>query len=269
MPKSPDHSVIAGNREAWNHSAEYHRNSGAWQKLLTEVSASGFSCFDPVITQLLNKVGITGKAIIQLGCNNGRECLSLMGLGARIAVGVDQSSAFLSQARELAALSPHDSEFVEADIHDLPQALHTRFDVALITIGVLNWMPDLSSFFACAAEILRPGGTLVIYETHPFLEVFDPEADNPFEVAESYFRTEPFVDEAAIVYEGTADAKTVPSYWFIHRLGDIFSALIDAKLEIRHFQEYPHSNREEAYDFYMNRKAQLPMCYTLTATKTA
>lgn len=37
--------------------------------------------------------------------------------------------------------------------------------------------------------------------------------------------------------------------------------------EISHLQEYPHSNREELYDRYEHQPAQLPMCFTLTATK--
>jgi len=31
------------------------------------------------LTQLLIEVGIDGKDVVQLGCNNGRECLSLCG----------------------------------------------------------------------------------------------------------------------------------------------------------------------------------------------
>ncbi len=58
-------------------------------------------------------------------------------------VGVDQSAEFLAQAREISEASPHQPEFIEADIHALSAAVHAEFDLALITIGVLNWMPDL------------------------------------------------------------------------------------------------------------------------------
>jgi hypothetical protein len=53
----------------------------------------------------------------------------------------------------------------------------------------------------------------------------------------------------------------------VHNLGAIFSAAIAAGLNIAHFKEYAHSNREEAYDQYLNREAQMPMCFTLIATK--
>ncbi len=40
-------------------------------------------------------------------------------------------------------------------------------------------MPDLARFFRVVAGLLRPGGQLVIYETHPVLEMFDPEVETP------------------------------------------------------------------------------------------
>ena len=136
--------AISSNKDAWNESARLHKNTANWKALLEDVAKPGFSRLDPTLTALLLKVGVDGKDVVQLGCNNGRESLSLFGLGARTVVGIDQSEAFLQQARELADASPHTAEFIEADIHHLPRGLTGRFDVALITIGVLNWMPDIA-----------------------------------------------------------------------------------------------------------------------------
>lgn len=171
--------AIASNKDAWDQSASLHKTTDTWNALLNSVGDPGFSCLDPTLTGLLQDIGVAGKDVVQLCCNNGRETLSLFGLGARSAVGVDQSRAFLQQARELAGVSPHNPEFIESDIHHLPQDLHQRFDIALVTIGVLGWMPDVALFMRHVASTLKPGGTLVMYETHPFLEVFDPRAQNP------------------------------------------------------------------------------------------
>lgn len=259
--------AIASNKAAWNESAEHHKTTEHWQGLLAGVGEPDFSCLDPTLTSVLLQVGIQGRDAVQLGCNNGRESLSLYGLGARSVVGVDQSDAFLAQAAELASRSPHAPEFIEADVHHLPERVLGRFDIALITIGVLGWMPDIGLFMRHVASTLKEGGTLVIYETHPFLEVFDPEAANPMLPATSYFRREPFVQNEAIVYEGTSKSAAATSYWFVHTLGETVSAAIAAGLQISHLQEYPHSNREELYDRYENQAAQLPMCYTLTVVK--
>lgn len=261
--------AIASNREAWNDSARHHKASCEWQALLKDVAHADFSCLDDTLTALLTQTSVDGKEVVQLGCNNGRESLSLFALGARSVVGVDQSEAFLEQARELASRSPHAPQFIEADIHHLPAQLQERFDLALITIGVLNWMPDIGEFFRHVACTLKPGGALVVYETHPFLEMFEPEAADPFRVSSSYFRREPFVQHEPIVYEGKVEQPSAASYWFVHTLGDFFSAAIAAGLQIRHFKEYPHSNREELYDRYQQQVAQLPLCFTWVVVKPA
>lgn len=261
--------AIASNKDAWDESARLHKDTATWRALLDGVANPGFSCLDPTISALLRDVGVAGKDVVQLCCNNGRESLSLFGLGARSVVGVDQSRAFLLQARELAGISPHQPEFIETDIHQLPERLLGRFDVALVTIGVLGWMPDVALFMRHVASTLKPGGTLVMYETHPFLEVFDPRADNPLLPASSYFQRDPFVLHESIVYEGQGEAAGPTSYWFVHTLGSVVSGAIAAGLQIGHLQEYPHSNREEVYDQYEDQPAQLPLCFTLTATKRA
>ena len=260
-------NAIESNRQAWNDSARHHQDSPDWQALLTDVAQAGFSCLDDTLRGVLEQVGVDGKDVIQLGCNNGRESLSLFALGARNVVGVDQSSAFLDQARELNSRSAHNADFIECDIHHLPASLQNRFDVALITIGVLNWMPDIGEFFRHVAQTLKPGGKLVIYETHPFLEMVDPDAEDPFRLASSYFRAEPFVQQEPIVYVGKVEQPAAKSYWFVHTLGAIFSGAIGAGLNIAHFKEYAHSNREELYDRYLNQEAQLPLCFTLVASK--
>lgn len=267
MP-SPQQAV-ACNKDAWDQSASLHKTTDTWSALLSGVGKPDFSCLDPTITGVLQDVGVAGKDVVQLCCNNGRESLSLFSLGARSVVGVDQSPAFLQQARELASVSPHNPEFVESDIHQLPHALHERFDIALVTIGVLGWMPDVALFMHHVASTLKPGGTLVMYETHPFLEVFDPLAQNPFLPASSYFQREPFVLQESIVYEGQGDIAGPTSYWYVHTLGELVNASICAGLQISHLEEYAHSNREELYDQYEDQPAQLPMCFTLTAIKRA
>lgn len=257
--------VITGNRDAWNASAALHRKSATWQYLVENVIRDDFSCLDSTLTAALEQVGLSQKSVVQLGCNNGREALSLFALGATQVVGVDQSSEFLAQAKELAALSPHSPVFIEADIHNLPSDLDGRFDVALITIGVLNWMPDMRVFFTHVAKVLKPGGVLLVYETHPFLEMLNPGSVDPWRVEHSYFQTEPFIETSAIVYEGEGAEIEHPSYWHIHTLGEVLTGIAKADFRLIRFTEFPHSNREEAYAIYEDPRTQVPMCFILIA----
>ncbi|WP_371226727.1 class I SAM-dependent methyltransferase [Roseovarius sp. 2305UL8-3] len=255
------------NKAAWDASAPAHEAGEDWSALVRDVARPGFSVFDATMTAVLRQIGVEGLRVVQIGCNNGRELLSLPSLGALPVLGIDQSSAFLDQARRLADIAGSDCAFLEADIYALPEQTPWGFDLALITIGVLNWMPDLPRFFEIVAGLLAPRGRLVIYETHPVLEMFEPEDEHPFRLVHSYFKTDPFVENEVMTYDGTDGGKGETSYWFLHNMGDVVTSCVQAGLVIESLTEYPHSNREVAYDKYEGQDAQLPLCYTLVAQK--
>lgn len=259
--------ITACNRDAWDASAEHHLRAERWQALLQGFATPGFSTFDDTLTQLVKSLPVAGKSVVQIGCNNGREILSALAMGASAGLGIDQSAEFLKQAAILRRQAGRDCEFLCANVYQLPDKLHQQFDIGLITIGVLNWMPDLDRFFAAVASLLKPTGQLLIYETHPLLEMFDPNAADPFSPSLSYFEKEPWQSSRAIVYDGASAQPAPVSYWFVHTVADIINASIRSGLSIAQFSEYPHSNRELAYDIYQNRRAQLPLCYSLLATR--
>ncbi len=266
MTKDSIAEYTAANRAAWDASAPLHGEGEGWDRLLDDAARPGFSVLDATLTDTLRGLGLEGKSAVQIGCNNGRELLSLASLGIRPEMGIDQSAAFLAQGRKLAQAAGLNPRLVEADIYDLPADLGS-FDLALITIGVLSWMPDLPQFFRIVAGLLAPGGHLVIYETHPFLELFDPGHERPHEPAFSYFDPQPQVLNESISYDGKDHGDGETSYWFIHPLGAIVTACARAGLGIVELTEFPHTIREPEYDLYEGRDAQVPMSYCLVARK--
>jgi SAM-dependent methyltransferase len=266
--KTPDlKSVTEANRAAWDASSHLHAQGAEWAGLLTAAAQPDFSTFDACMSKTLGGLGLAGKTAVQIGCNNGRELLSLAHFGAVPRLGIDQSAGFLAQAALLAQAAHSDCQFLCANIYDLPAYTPRNHDFALITIGVLNWMPDLPRFFDVVAGLLAPGGQLLIYETHPILDMYDPDAPNPHSPTRSYFQTEPQIYDDLITYNGSNAGKGTRSYWFAHTLGAIISAIADAGLRVERLTEHPHSNREVDYDQYQNQKAQLPLSYTLTARR--
>jgi SAM-dependent methyltransferase len=268
MTRNTDTATEA-NRLAWNASAHRHRQSEEWRRQLAGFADPSFSTFDPIIAGAISSNGVPGARAVQIGCNNGRETLSMLALGAAHATGIDQSDAFIAQAEDLRAVSPHgdNARFIFANVYALPEDLKGRFDLALITIGVLNWMPDLTRFLSVVSSLLSSGGRLVIYETHPVLDMFEPHGDDTHTPKYSYFRTEPFITEDEIVYDGSAAGKAPPSWWHFHTMGDIVTGCVTAGLQVTELTEFPHSNREVDYDIYTDNEAQLPLCYTLVASK--
>lgn len=261
--------VTRANRDAWNASASHHETGAEWERLVDGFSRPGFSTFDETATDCLNEIGIAGKAVVQVCCNNGRELLSLFSLGMDRGLGIDQSEEFIAHAEALNTVAGTKCRFLCSDIYALPPETPQDFDLVLITIGAINWMPDLPRFFSVAAGLLKPGGQVMLYETHPYLEMFDPEATDPYRPTRSYFQREPDVDTAGIVYDGSTVEAVSESYWYIHRMGDVINGCIQAGLRIEKLEEYPHSNRETDYDIYENQAVQLPMCFILVARKAS
>lgn len=267
MAKSHE-DFIAANRAAWDASAPYHRKSRGFDALRAGFAAAGYSCLDEIATQQLTAIGVAGKDVAQLCCNNGRELLSVKNLGAASCVGFDQSAPFLEQGRELAAAGNIDCRFIETDANKIPGEFDAAFDVVFITIGVLGWMPDLNGFMGVGARLLRPGGALFIYEQHPVMMMFEPrKSADPFLPVDSYFSVEPFEETGPIVYDGTTGLQGTVQYWFPRTMADIVTACLDQGLRLEHFREYPHNISSAEWDIYDNRPAQLPQSYTLVARK--
>jgi len=264
-------TLTKANRDAWDASAPLHKQGKDWAALLTAAAQPAFTTFDDCISATLQDLDLAGKTAVQIGCNNGRELLSLIHFGAVPTLGIDQSAGFLDQAAQLASAAQSNCAFLCADIYDLPPDIKNdtprNHAFALITIAVLNWMPDLPRFFQIVANLLAPGGQLLIYETHPILDMYDPDAPNPLRPIRSYFQAEPQVFDDLITYDGSNAGKGTRSFWFAHPLGAIVTAIAQAGLQVERLTEHPHSNREVDYDHYQNQPAQLPLSYTLIARR--
>jgi SAM-dependent methyltransferase len=251
---------LAANREAWNEAEPIHRAS-QFEKLKANFAQPGYSCLGELETRLLLQLGVKGKAVVQVCCNNGRELISLANLGAERALGFDVSRAFLEQARELARVAAVRCEFVETEVLKVPSEYDEQFELALITVGVLGWMPELVAFFAVVRRLLKPGGRLFIYEQHPFCDLLDANDPVPGQLRHSYFNAEPIEDLGGLDYFSGVQYAAKPCYWFPHKLSDIFHACLANGLKIARFDEYPHD--VSGVFTVLGQSKRLPLSYTL------
>ena len=132
------------NRIAWNEAAPKHAEHNNTE-LYEAFKSPGHVTLTGDILDALLQVGVEGKSIIQLCCNNGCETLSLRNLGAARCVGVDAADEFLAHGREMIKIAGAEDEveLICCDVYDLPAEFTASFDIVLTTIGVLGWMPDL------------------------------------------------------------------------------------------------------------------------------
>ncbi len=258
--------IVAANREGWNEAAPRHRARNL-ETLLADFRKPGHSCLDEVETARLVNIGIAGRDVAQLCCNNGQELVSVKNLGAGRCVGFDNSEAFLGQAREIAAAAGVDCEFVAGDVHEIAAAYDAGFDLVYVTIGALCWMPKLEAFFAVAARLLKPGGRVFVYEHHPIVSIFDPFDDqDPPVWRHSYFKREPWIDTDGLDYFDGASYQSKPLYTFQHPLCETIMACIDNGLAIERFEEFAH-DVSPSYAHLERLEAKLPLSYALIARK--
>ncbi len=171
------------------------------------------------------------------------DLLSLKNMGAGRCLGIDQADAFLEQARELAEIAGHAGEvsFTAADVYALPTYLNGRFDIAMTTIGVLGWMPDLNGFFSAVSDLIVPGGHWVMEEMHPILFMYEPDENGgPSKLEHSYFQTGPFVETTGLDYFGYEQYASNPHYSFTHKMSDIVNAGLKVGLELQYMHEVGH-----------------------------
>lgn len=231
-------AAVRANLEAWEEVAPIHAGHNQ-ADLLRAFARPGHSVLDEDTKATFAQLGVAGKSVAQLCCNNGRELVSLKALGAGRCVGFDGSPAFVEQARELNAAAGQDCEFVAGDIHAVPAQYDGSFDILYVTIGVLTWMPDLRAFFDVAARLAKPGGHFLIEEQHPILHMIEPGApDAPVEWLYSYFQKHPFAEEGLDYWGETTYAATT-NYSYQHTMGDTINAAIAAGFDIVRLDERP------------------------------
>jgi len=258
--------LTTANLDAWEEAAPIHGKQNQAQ-LIEAFRKPGFSCLDEIETRRLEALGVEGKDVAQICCNNGRELLSVKNMGAARCVGFDGAQGFVDQGRELAEAAGLDVEFVCTDVYDIDERYGLSFDLVTITIGVLSWMPDLERIFSAVANLIKPEGALFIYEQHPIIEMIEPAgADSPIVWELPYFNKEPYVDTDGLDYYSGEKYEAKPVTSFSHTMADIMMAGINNGLAVEHFEEFPHHISNTWWNVE-NSGIGLPMCYTLVLRK--
>lgn len=263
------------NKAYWDQLTELHNVGDVYG---VETFLGGESILDPLVRADIGDVA--GKSVVHLQCHFGLDTLSLARLGARV-TGVDFSPRAIATARALSAKSGVPGTFIESRIEEVPALIQERFDMAYVTWGALNWLPDLKPWAATIATLLKPGGHLYLAEFHPLAQAIDiNENGENGRLSIAY----PMVGKATARQWTSdtdyADEKTklpVDKTWeWNHGLGEVFGNLIDAGLRIEFYREYPYlcwrsfPAMVEIDDRFFGlppHLPQVPLAYSLKAVK--
>jgi SAM-dependent methyltransferase len=262
--------LIDQNRRAWNEVAPRHAAQNL-ERTRHILRTSPAYYIDSKFRSCLESAGVPEKTVAQFNCNNGRELISALQLGYDKGYGFDFSAEFIHQARDLASGLDVIAEFIETDIYAIPAEYQGIADVLFLTAGALCWMPSLRDYFAAAHNVLRPGGSLILYETHPFLEMFKPDREldggEPLELTYPYFMEEPVAWGAGLdYYSGTKYGNEVV-YWYHHTLSSIMQSVIDSGFVIQEFSEFGH-DESVGYNELAKQPIRPPMRIALRGSRS-
>ena len=259
------------NREAWNEATVYHQK--ARNKSLQEgFTNPHFTTFnrdcDGVLIEKLRQIDFTNKVVAQLPCNNGRELLSIMKMGAVRGVGFDISDAAIAEANELKAISGLNVDFYRTNLLDINDSFNGSVDFVYISEGSLQWFSSLYDYFEVVSKLLKPNGELLIYEIHPFAYFFEPANDLAKEPALDdfipYFEKVPYSYKNGIDYVGQTAYPAKECCWYMHKMSDIINAVISNELEIIQIDEF---NMEMANNERIKNMEKFPLSYILQCRK--
>jgi SAM-dependent methyltransferase len=230
------------NRRAWD---EVHRRRA-------QVLADRLGIPEPIRERLPD---LKGKHVLHLQCATGESTAELAELGALV-TGVDVSAEAIALAHERAPTAA----FVQADVHALPLHLHRgRFDLVYTGGGVLHWLHDLRAWAHGIAAALKPGGELLLYDTHPVAACVDAFGH----WRDDYFNEEAIVDVGWKHFDlpgGAAREEKHERHW---RLGQVVTAIAEAGLVVRSLEEFPTIYEQ----FWRKRDARVPGEFVLIAVK--
>jgi SAM-dependent methyltransferase len=275
------------NRLSWNTATEAHNSH---KKDQARFFRDGGSTLFPEEITLLGE--IDGSSLLHLQCNAGQDSLSLARLGADV-TGVDISDVAIEFARQLSAGSGISARFERADVYDwlANAAAHSkRYDVVFSSYGTLIWLSDLTSWAAGVAQVLKPGGRLVLVDFHPLAMIFDFDWSHRF----PYFGRGQAItwedgvgDYVAMSGPALAPSGYLPGeqaytnpnrcHEFQYSVSELISAVLAAGLSLEAWHEYPYMNGAQLFADMVETaglrmvppadKPNLPLMYGLVASK--
>lgn len=257
------------NRQAWNEAMLLHDRRRGDQ---VGFFLSGGSTLYPL--ELEDLGDLRGRRVLHLQCNDGRDSLSLAGLGAEV-TGVDISDEAISRARTLSQQTGIPAEFLRMDVLDFRLEGRLPYDLVYGSRGVLCWIEDLRQWMEVAAGALRPSGFLYLIDDHPVLTILDEILDEDLRARWSYFHAaEPEVS-VGLDYLGQRGEAVQQNFQWQWPLGDIIALVVDAGLRIRYLREHLHTFYrrwpqliERDRLFYLPEGApSAPLSFTLRADK--
>ena len=188
---------------------------------------------------------VRGKRVLELACGGAQNSVALSSWGADI-VALDISSTQLQFAHSLKRKTGEPVDLVMGDMGTPAMFRPDSFDLVLSAFG-WEFIPDLHSCVAHCADLIRPGGQLLMSTVHP-LTAFDWDIGRNTLLVTDYFN--PPVE----VWEDPVPEGHSPGLTFFRTIEELVASVTGAGLVIERLLEpYPTAPSDEGKSPYAGR----------------
>lgn len=254
------------NRSAWNEGAAYYTNRLDRD---IEMLRNGGSTIHPIERELLGDLRTWCRRAIHLQCASGADTLSLWREGAAEVIGIDISDVHITNARRMAEALGAPARWYRCDVLDTPPDLGGA-DLVYTGRGALPWLHDLTAWAHIVARLLVPGGMLLVFEDHPFIQLIDTNGSglelSGIAYFDSAYSSKGWPETYIGNHAGAVEQQT-RKYERIWTISDILNALIGAGLRIEHVGEYNQRYWGLFPDIDPETIAKFPMTLSVVARR--
>jgi SAM-dependent methyltransferase len=253
---------IETNKKAWNTKTPVHLRSAFYNN---EEFKKGKTSLKSIELDAIGEV--KGKSLLHLQCHFGQDSISLARMGAKVTA-VDFCAVAIAEAKSISKEINTDVRFLENDVLSLD--LKEEFDIIFSSYGAIGWLPELNKWGATVSKHLKKGGTFLLTEFHPFIDLLD---ENQYDY---FYKEEPDIELENGTYTDGGENLKIRTCWWNHSLTDIFTALESNGLKLKFFQEFDFSpyclrgmTEKSEGKFVLEKRInqKLPYVFNLKATK--
>lgn len=258
----------SSNEAAWDFAARKY--AADLERDIYFLRAGGVSLNDTE-QGVLGNIPLNGRAV-HLQCSHGLDTLSLINLGFSDVIGVDLSGAMLELARRKSDALGWSASWIHADVLEPPEDTLGSADLVYTGKGAIPWIRSIGRWSEVVQRLLRPGGYLYVYESHPLDWIWEPgSVVHRMDRSRSYFDDRPRPNEdfpSSAVKRYSPSDEQPPTAWEYHyTLGHILTATADAGLEFIQLTEHGEHFWDRFPEMPFDEMARLPHTFSLLARR--
>jgi SAM-dependent methyltransferase len=186
--------------------------------------------FPAKVWQMISRAfaDLRGKRVLVPSSGDNIAVFGFHLLGA-VVTSCDLAERQLFNAKKIADEHGWDIKFIQQNSMDLDGIPDAEYDLVYTSNGVHVWINDLPKMYQNFNRVLKQGGQLIMFETHPFIRPFDTSyavdsKDWKFVVKKPYGETGPF-----------HFGETTEFGW---RIQDIFNSAFGAGFVMQQMEEF-------------------------------